>query len=887
VHWQYNPYVVPLVVTVAVATGLALYVRRRRLATGATWFTLLMLAVAEWSLGYALELGAVGLGTKVLWAKVEYLGIVTVPVTWLAFVLHYTGQGKWLIRCNLSLLVICPAIVLLMVWTNDVHGLIWRTIRLDTSAPFPTLSLTYGAGFWVHTVYSYATLLGSTILLVRALVRSPHLFRGQAAAMLVGAFAPWVGNALYLSDLSPFPALDLTPFAFMLTGLAIAWALFRFRLFDIVPVARDAVVQSMSDVVIVLDVQDRVVDINPAAERIIERVAPEVIGRPVAEVFSGWSDLAECCRNEAGTHSEVVLGEAEARRAFDLCASPLRDRHGHLTGRLIVLRDITERRSVEEMWGRYEFIVNTSREFMALVTRDYVYEAVNESYCMAHNRARDEILGRTVAELWGPEVFATIVKSYFDRCFAGEVVSYTRWFEFSALGLRCMDVTYYPYCGSAGTVTHAVVVSRDTTERQRVEDALQRRNRELTTLYEAATAISSSPLLDRVLQTVAEQMTQALDSGECALYLWDREEDRIVTLIDYSVVWPGKTDAVCTTYGLSDYPAARRVLETRQPLVLQRAELEAYQARPARRDNGQALILLMLPMVARDRVLGLVELWTEEKDYTPDEIRLAHSLATQAAIAIENARLYEQAQQELVERRRMEDTLRERTLQLEATNKELEAFSYSVSHDLHAPLRTIDGFSQILLEDYAGVLDAEGRDYLCRVRAASQRMGQLIEDILTLSRIARCDIHRRTVDMSAVAREIAVELKQREPDRQVDFLIEEDVVVSGSDGLLRVLLENLLGNAWKFTSKHARARIEFGTTQQDGTSVYFVRDDGAGFNMAYADRLFGAFQRLHSMTEFDGTGIGLATAQRIVHRHGGRVWAEGAVERGATFYFSL
>ncbi len=886
-HWQYNPYAVPLIATVAVVTGMAFYVRRRRLSSGATWFALLMLAVAEWSLAYALELSAVGVRAKVLWVKVEYLGIVTVPVLWLAFVLHYTGQGHWLTRRNLSRLAICPAIVLLMVWTNDVHGLIWRTIRLDNAAPFPALSMTYGAGFWTHTVFSYGALLVSTILLVRALLRSPHLFRGQAAAMLVGASAPWVGNALYLSGAGPLPSLDLTPFAFALTGLAVTWALLRFRLFDIVPVARDAVVESMSDIVIVLDMQNRVVDLNPAAERIIQRAAQEAVGRPVAEVFARWSDLAECCRDDVGTHSEVVLGEAEARRTFDLRVSALHDRHAHPTGRLIVLRDITERRAVENMWGRYEFIVNTSSEFMALVNRDYVYEAVNESYCTAHNKARDEILGKTVAELWGQEVFDAIVMSYFNRCFAGEVVSYTRWFEFSALGLRCMDVTYYPYCDSAGNVTHAVVVSRDTTERQRAEDALQQRNRELTTLYEAATAISSSPLLDRVLRTVAEQMTQALDSSECALYLWDRQDDRIVTLIDYSVVWPEETDAVCTTYGLSDYTAAHHVLETRQPVVLQGAELTAYQARPGMRGTGQAVILLMLPMVARDQVLGLVELWTEEKDYTPDEIRLAHNLATQAAIAIENARLYEQAQQELVERRRVEDTLRERTLQLEAINKELEAFSYSVSHDLRAPLRTIDGFSQILLEDYAGKLDAEGRDSLCRVRAASQRMEQLIQDLLTLSRITRCDIHRRTVDMTALARGIAAELKQRDLDRQVDFLIEEDVAVNGSDGLLRVLLENLLGNAWKFTSKRARAQIEFGTTQQDGTRVYFVRDDGAGFDAAYTERLFGAFQRLHSRTEFDGTGIGLATVQRIVHRHGGRVWAEGAVEQGATFYFTL
>ena len=232
-------------------------------------------------------------------------------------------------------------------------------------------------------------------------------------------------------------------------------------------------------------------------------------------------------------------------------------------------------------------------------------------------------------------------------------------------------------------------------------------------------------------------------------------------------------------------------------------------------------------------------------------------------------------------------TLAERTEALQVANQELEAFSYSVSHDLRAPLRGIDGFSQALLEDHGDQLNEEGQDYLRRVRAASQRMGHLIDDLLQLSRISRSEMKEQRVDLSAVAREITADLHRTEPDRKAKMVIEDGLSVIGDSGVLRLVLENLLGNAWKFTSHHSSATIEFGVTQEDGGEAYFVRDDGAGFDMAYADKLFGPFQRLHQAIEFPGNGIGLATVQRIINRHGGRVWAEGQVEKGVTFYFTL
>jgi light-regulated signal transduction histidine kinase (bacteriophytochrome) len=230
----------------------------------------------------------------------------------------------------------------------------------------------------------------------------------------------------------------------------------------------------------------------------------------------------------------------------------------------------------------------------------------------------------------------------------------------------------------------------------------------------------------------------------------------------------------------------------------------------------------------------------------------------------------------------------ERTAQLEAANKELEAFSYSVSHDLRAPLRSMEGFSQALLEDYGDRLDATAKNYLERVQSAGQRLARLIDDLLNLSRVTRSEMQWRPIDLSKLAHTIVGDLRKADPHRHVEIAIQDGMTVNGDPRLIRSMMENLLGNAWKYTSKHAHAKIEFGTIRYpDGTLVHFVRDDGAGFDMAYADKLFGAFQRLHKTKEFSGTGIGLATVQRIVHRHGGRVWGEGAIEKGATFSFTL
>jgi signal transduction histidine kinase len=237
--------------------------------------------------------------------------------------------------------------------------------------------------------------------------------------------------------------------------------------------------------------------------------------------------------------------------------------------------------------------------------------------------------------------------------------------------------------------------------------------------------------------------------------------------------------------------------------------------------------------------------------------------------------------------RSLEQKVEERTVELARSNKELEAFNYSVSHDLRASLRSIDGFSQVLSEEYQDKIDEQGRDYLQRVRAASTRMGELIDDMLRLSRLGRQEMQVATVDLSELVTELLNKLLDSEPERKISFQVEPSLKVKGDRHLLAIALDNLLGNAWKYTAYCEHTNIVFGKTEMNTKACYFVKDNGAGFEMRYADRLFAPFQRLHKSTEFEGSGIGLATVARIIHRHGGSVWAESEVGKGAIFYFEL
>ncbi len=347
-QWEYNPYTLPLFTVAGIGIIVTWLAWRRRDAWGGKPFLVLAAAATWWSFFNALEIGATTMKMMSFWARVEYVGISTVPAAWLALALEYVGLQRHLTRRNLSLLAIIPILIQVATWTNGSHHLMRQDEYLDTSGLFDQVEFTPGPLYWINVLWAYSLLIVATYLIIRLYVRVPGPYRGQAGLLVAAAFAPWIGNMLYLFKLSPWVGLDLTPIAFILSAILVLWDLIRYQFLDLSPVARDLVIESMSDLVIVLDRQWRIVDLNQAAQHIMERSPDQVIGKSIEEAFPTQLRLVEQYRDVTKAYAEVSLGNAKNQRHYDLRLSALQDWRGQLAGTLVVLRDISERKRAEK-----------------------------------------------------------------------------------------------------------------------------------------------------------------------------------------------------------------------------------------------------------------------------------------------------------------------------------------------------------------------------------------------------------------------------------------------------------------------------------------------------------------------------------------------------------
>jgi len=815
-----------------------------------------MAAIAWWLLSAIIENTSSNLFLSIFWMKMCYLGITTLPVIWLVFTLQYSDRGKWLTRPGIVLLFILPAVTLIMVWTNDIHHLMWKSIVVDTSFYPPVKTVTYNAWFWVHAIYSYVLLLAGTINLFGLFFRTSGIFRKQTGILLLASFTPWVANLLFITGIGPSFSIDPTPMAFVVTGAAILWGLSRTQLLHIMPIAYEAIFRSMADGVIIIDKQNFIVETNPAAQRILKLNKSEMIGKTLNQVIPGREYSLEPKTDMTVTELTISLEQDQMERFYNLYVSPIVTGQ-RFSGLIVLLHDDTERRKAEnesrekavletelnerkkmekalrESEEKFSVAFRSSPE-MIIITKieEGTYVEANDSFVRITGYTREELIGHT-----GEEFNLWINKE--DQYKMTQILQEQGKMSNEEFSFRMKSGEIRNWLCSADIITISgeacmIAIAIDITERKQMEKALRESEEKFSKAFHASpNRMIIISLKDRKIIEVNENYT--LSTG------YSREE-----IIGHKVA---------ELNSWVDAAQHEKILEMLEKNGRVRSEEVLL-----RRKSGEiypALVSIELINIGSEPCMLTESIDITRLKQTEDKLKQAMA------------------------------NLEQSSARLAATNKELESFSYSVSHDLRSPLRSIDGFSQALLEDYRDRLDEHGQEYLNRLRNASQKMGELIDGLVKLSRLTRSEMHQEKVDLSALAEEIATRLQETQPERRAKFIIGSGLTANGDPQMLRALLENLLGNAWKFTSKIPRAEIEFGISHNGDKNTFFVKDNGAGFDMTYTNKLFGAFQRLHDTTEFPGTGIGLATVQRIINRHSGNIRAEGAVGKGATFYFTL
>ncbi|MCX7791737.1 MAG: PAS domain S-box protein, partial [Chloroflexaceae bacterium] len=494
---------------------LAIHTWRHRRISGALTVSILMTLVAGWSLGYMFELASANLATKVFWGRLEYIAIVAIPPAWLVFALQYGEYQAWRSRRLATALAIVPIVTVLLQFTGDWHGLVWSSAQIDPDGPFPMLRVTYGPWFWVHTAYSYLLLLLGTILMLRQIFQRNYLFRWRSVILLSAVLLPWLGNALYLARVSP---LDLTPFAFALTGSLLTWSIVGFRLLDLTPIAREVVLESMGDGVLVLDQQGRVVDLNPAAARIFGVVPARVVGQAVESLHQGLRDLGNEGAVIPESQSELRIGEGTAQRIFERRSSPVYDRYGRSGGRIVLLRDVTEERRSADERQQLITLIEHSDDLIGMADLEGKMLYLNfGGQRMVGLKNLDAALDRRMYDFLFPDDLA-----YFCETVVPEVQRFGYWrgdlrYRHFAEGspIPVYASIFLVRSTQTGQPLAFATVSRDITERKRAETQLRQQAHYLTVLNAMGQAAIEIANTDLLIQTLSRQMGELFGADDC------------------------------------------------------------------------------------------------------------------------------------------------------------------------------------------------------------------------------------------------------------------------------------------------------------------------------------------------------------------------------------
>ncbi len=938
--WQFPPYIWPLIAAGGLALILAFVAGRRRLAPGALLLALLLLATVEWSGFYALELATRDPSLARLWARMQYLGIVTVPAAWLALVLQYTGRGDWLARRRWLLLTVEPLLTLLVAWTNDIHGLLWSRVEQRAQGPYVLMSITHGAWWWVHLAYSYSLLFFGAALLLKELLRALPPYRGQIVALLSGVLLPWLANGLYALGLNPLHPVDPTPLAFTFAGLAIFLALFQFRMLDLVPIARSAVVDGIADGVIVLDARGRIVDLNPAALHIFRRSAAELIGRPIQQVVIQRHDLIERYRDVLQTQAEITLGEGDQQRAYDLHISPLYDRRGRLSGRVVILREITELRRAREALIRRDAILEAvadaaerllrapewQREVPAILSRLGQATDVSRVYIFEnHTGPEGELLTSQRYEWAAPDATPQIENPDLQN-FPYVQGGFARWVERMSRGepvygrvrdfpeserdiLAAQDILSiavvpvfagrewwgfigFDECSSEREWTKAEIETLQMAanllgaaiHRSRIYHLLEEQTRYLARLNDVTRIAIGTTDFQNMLQALADRLGELFGADGCYIALWDEERGVPVPAAAY-----GPMREVYPTFQVlpGETMATESVLRLGRVLAIEDVFNTPYLS-PRIAAQFSTRSMLALPLMVGPQKLGAALISFEQpRRFTTEDIAQAEYAAAQIALAVAKAQALMLTQREIARRQEVEEQLRQYARQLEARNEELDTFAHTVAHDLRGLVSLIIGYAEMLEWNPQAFSPEALREHLQSIARSGHKMADILEALLRLATVRYQEVEVEPLDMAGIVAEALSRLRDLIEQSRAELILPETWPEAlGYAPWVEEVWFNYIANAIKYGGQPPR--VELGAdfpADSPGMVRFWVRDNGPGLTPEEQSRLFTPFTRLSPAGR--GHGLGLSIVKRIVNKLGGKVSVESEPGRGSLFAFTL
>ncbi len=869
-QFEYTPYAIPFLAAAVVAAGLVIYIWRRRNTRGATVLALLSLAALIWTLGYGLEIAGANLATKVFWAKFQYFGIVSVPLLFLVFSLQYTNRDKWLSRRNLALLAVIPVVTLALALTTEAHGLIWSEYHVEAE-PVSVLAVTHGLWFWVYWIYSQVVVLAGTIVILRFLLTPPGLYRGQAIALLVAVVIPWLGNAMYVLDINPIAPLDLTPLAFTFSAAALTVGIFYFHLTDLAPVAREAVVEGMTDGVVVFDPQGRIVDLNPAAQQLLSLPAARAVGRHASEVFQAWPDLLARYLTATDARDEITAGEGEARRHYELRLSTLGDRRGRTNARVLTVRDISERKRAEEALSRQTALLTTlyqlSQDIAATLDMEQVYVAVQHAveqlmptdafFIALVDDKRQEVQHVYLfdrGQRWpgkSQPLAAPGLTGYVIR--TGEPL----WITDDADGTaESLGVEMF---GSAdptrslllaplklGGKTSGVISAQHYATHMYTPEHLQ-------ILVTLANQVAIALERTRLIQSLRWQAA-ALDAAANAIVITDQ-----AGVIQW--VNPAFTQ-------LTGYTAAEVIGHT--PGLLKSGQHDAAFYR-------QLWDTILAGAVWEGEIINRRK---DGREY----------IERQSITALRDE--HDQIFRFIGIKQDITELVQARDQALEASRLKSQLLA-RVSHELRTPLGAILGYAELLGDGLYGPLVPQQHNVIAEIIDSTRHLTELVNELLDEAQLEARAVKLQVTPFAPaeLLAKITTAMSVLTLDKGLAFHTSVAPQVPpqlfGDETRLRQILVNLIGNAIKFTTTGG-VQVRVYCPDQDHWALE-VADTGCGIPAEAQPYIFEPFRQVDgSMTrQHRGTGLGLSIVKALTELMGGIITLQSEVDHGSTFTITL